>query len=471
MGKTYFQKVFDDHIIEDLGDGEYLIHIDRNFVHELSGAIAFKSMDENGRKVRNSDLNFATIDHVVDTEPGRGMTSKIPGGNDFMRELSQRVGKHDVRFFGLDDPAQGIVHVIAPELGIALPGLTFTCSDSHTCTIGGIGAYALGIGSTDSEHILATQTMIQVRPKSMRVRFTGRLSPGVYPKDLILSLIGSRGTAGGNGYTVEYAGEVIESMSIEGRLTMCNMAVEFGARSGMVAPDERTFEYLEGRPYTPKGADWERAVAYWKTLRSDADAVYDLDFEIDATALAPQVTWGTSPEHVIGIDERIPDPSTITSEVLRKSRERALGYIGLQPGDALLGQKIDGVFIGSCINSRLSDLRVAAGILRGHKIAPGIKAICTPGSQAVKRAAEAEGLHEVFLDAGFEWRESGCSLCMSGNAGGEKFEPEARVIATTNRNFEDRQGPKVRSHLASPATVAASALTGCIADARSLESH
>jgi 3-isopropylmalate/(R)-2-methylmalate dehydratase large subunit len=468
MARTFFEKIWDDHVVADLGDSAYLMHIDRHFLHEVSGAISLKEMDKRGRHIRNPELTFATLDHVLETTAGRGMTTRMPGGNDFLREFSTRVVAHKLRFFDLSNPRQGIVHVIAPELGAVLPGMTFICGDSHTCTVGAVGAFALGVGAGDSEHALVTQTLVMPKPKSMRVSMSGTMAPGVFPKDLILALIGRYGAAGGTGYAVEFAGEAVQNMSMAGRLTLCNMAVEFGGRSGMVAPDEVTYRYLEGREYAPKGEAWNAALNYWKSLPSDSDAVYQAQLPLDCSALAPQVTWGTSPEHVIGIDQVVPDPARTANAVARASQERALAYGEVEAGKPVAGLAITGAFIGSCTNSRIEDLRAAAEILEGRRIASDVTAICVPGSTAVKRQAESEGLDRIFTDAGFEWRESGCSLCMSGATGGESFAANVRVIASTNRNFEDRQGPHVRSHLASPATVAASALTGRITDPRSV---
>jgi 3-isopropylmalate/(R)-2-methylmalate dehydratase large subunit len=466
--RTLFDKIWDDHVIADLGDGASLIHIDRHFLHEVSGAVSLKELDRHKRTVRNPELTFATLDHVLETVPGRGMTTRMPGGNDFLNEFTGRM-PHNIRFFDLDNPRQGIVHVIAPELGVALPGMTFICGDSHTCTVGAVGAFAWGVGTSDSEHALVTQTIVQSKPKTMLVNFEGTLAPGVYAKDLILALIGRQGAGGGTGYAVEFGGSAIRSMPMAGRLTLCNMAVEFGGRTGIVAPDDITYAYLKGREFSPKGQAWDEAVAAWRCLPSDPGARYDAEVTFDCATLAPQVTWGTSPEHVVGIDGRVPDPSEAPNQVASKSRELALAYAELTPGTLLEGLPISGAFIGSCTNSRLDDLRAAASVLRGRKVADGITAICVPGSSAVKREAEAEGLDRIFKDAGFEWRESGCSLCMSGATGGESFPADARVIATTNRNFADRQGPHVRSHLASPVTVAASAVAGMIADPRKLE--
>ncbi|MBP7337922.1 3-isopropylmalate dehydratase large subunit [Niveispirillum sp.] len=468
MPRTFFEKIWDDHVVADLGDGAFLIHIDRHFLNEVSGAVSLKEIDNRGRTVRNPELTFGTVDHVLETVPGRGMTTRMPGGNDFLREFAQRIGPHGIRFFGLDDPRQGIVHVIAPELGAILPGMTFICGDSHTCTVGAVGAFAWGVGSSDSEHALVTQTAILTKPRTLRVNFTGTLAPGVHAKDMILALIAKYTADGGTGYAIEFAGEAVRSLPMDGRLTLCNMAVEFGGRTGMVAPDEITFAYLKDREFSPRGADWDAAVAYWRTLASDPDAIYDREYTLDCSTLEPQVTWGTSPEHSIAIGGTMPDPQAAADPIARDSRQRAANYVEIAPGDNVKGLPISGAFIGSCTNSRIDDLRAAAAILRGRKVADGVTAICVPGSTATKRQAEAEGLDRIFREAGFEWREAGCSLCMSGATGGESFPRDARVIASTNRNFEDRQGPHVRSHLASPVTVAASAIAGRIADARDL---
>jgi 3-isopropylmalate/(R)-2-methylmalate dehydratase large subunit len=462
--RTYFDKVWEAHVIRSMGENGFLIHIDRHFLHEVSGAVSLKSLDEAGLAVRNPELTFATIDHVVDTHAGRGMTSRIPRGEDFMRELATRAREHQIRMFDLEDVRQGIVHVIAPELGIVLPGMTFVCGDSHTCTVGGVGAFAFGIGASDGEHVLATQTMVQTRPKTMRVTFEGQLAANVSAKDMILALIGRYGTSCGLNYAVEFAGPAVRALPMQGRLTMCNMAVEMGARTGLVAPDDVTYDFLHGRPFAPSGALWDQAVATWRSLPSDDEASYDQEFSLDCAALAPQITWGTSPEDVISIDGAVPDPTQAFQGETRAAKVRALGYMGLEGGQRLEGLAIDAAFIGSCTNSRLDDLRAAAAFLKGRRVAQGVRAICTPGSTSVRLAAEAEGLHQVFRDAGFEWGEAGCSLCFS--AGGDSFPPGARVISTTNRNFEDRQGAGVRSHLASPVTVALSAVRGRISDVR-----
>jgi 3-isopropylmalate/(R)-2-methylmalate dehydratase large subunit len=469
MPSTLFSKIWDDHVVDELGSGLYLIHIDRHFLHELSGSLALISLDHAGRKVRNPELIFATLDHVLETTPGRGMTTRIPGGNDFLRELPARVAAHNIRFFGLDDPRQGIVHVTAPELGVALPGTTFICGDSHTCTVGAVGAFAWGVGSSDSEHALVTQVVIASKPKTMRVNLEGQLAEGVSAKDVVLALIGRYGADGAAGYAIEFAGPVVRSMPMSGRFTLCNMAVEFGGRTGLVAPDETTFAYLKSGEFSPKGEAWDEAVAYWRTLPSDPDAVFDIELTLDCSLLEPQVTWGVTPEQEGGISAKVPAMARRETDVGRASHARALEYAGVAANEPVLGLPIDGAFIGSCTNSRLDDLRAAAAILSGRTIAPGVTAICTPGSTSVKLAAEAEGIDKIFIAAGFEWRESGCSLCASAAVGGEGFPPGGRVIASTNRNFEDRMGSGVRVHLASPQTVAASAVAGHIADARKLE--
>jgi 3-isopropylmalate/(R)-2-methylmalate dehydratase large subunit len=368
--------------------------------------------------------------------------------------------------FDVDEPGQGIVHVIGPELGLSLPGCLIVCGDSHTCTHGGLGALAFGIGSSELTHVLATQALIQRRPKTMRAQFEGRLPPGVTAKDLILALIGRIGAAAGTGYAVEYAGSAIRGLPVEGRLTICNLSVELGAKMGLIAPDEKTFEYLRGRPYAPQGAMWEQAVAAWRKLPSDPDAVFDREVVIDVEKIIPQVTWGISPEHVIGVDGRVPDPGEVADPARRAAIETALDYMGLVPGAPIAGTPVDWVFIGSCTNSRLSDLRAAAEIARGRKVAPGVRAWVVPGSETVKRDAVAEGLDKVFTDAGFEWREPGCSMCLAAN--GETVAPGQRSVSTSNRNFVGRQGPRARTHLASPASAAAAAIAGAIADVRTM---
>jgi 3-isopropylmalate/(R)-2-methylmalate dehydratase large subunit len=371
-----------------------------------------------------------------------------------------------IRFFDLGQPGQGIVHVMGPELGLTQPGMLVVCGDSHTCTHGGLGALAFGIGSSELTHVLATQTLIQRRPRTMRVRFEGRLPVGVTAKDLILTLIGHIGAAAGTGYAVEYAGSAIRDLPVEGRLTICNLSIELGAKMGLIAPDEKTYDYLRGRPYAPQGEMWDRAVAAWRKLPSDPDAAFDREVVIDVEKIIPQVTWGISPEHVIGVDGRVPNPSEVADAARRAAIETAIDYMGLTPGAPIAGTPVDWVFIGSCTNSRLSDLRAAAEIARGRKVASNVRAWVVPGSEIVKRDAVAEGLDKIFTDAGFEWREPGCSMCLAAN--GEVVAPGQRSVSTSNRNFVGRQGPRARTHLASPASAAAAAIAGAIADVRTM---
>ncbi len=466
MPKTLFEKIWDSHLVADLGDGASLIYIDRVFLHERTGSIALQSLAEEGRELRHPSQVFCTMDHIIDTFPGRGDATVMPSGTDFIQSTRQQAKAADITLFDIGDLRQGIAHVISPEQGIVQPGLTLVCPDSHTCTQGAMGAAAWGIGSSEAEHAMATQTLRVNKPASMRVRFEGELGFGVTAKDMILHLIGKFGAKGGSGHAIEFAGSTVRALSMEARMTLCNMAVEFAAFTGLIAPDEKTFAYLQGRPYAPAGADWETAMNYWQTLYSDADAVFDQEIIIDAASISPTVTWGTSPQHTCAITAAVPPLTNFSSEDDRTAAERAMTYQGLTPGTKMAGIKIDNAFIGSCTNARIEDLRYAASILRGRNVAPHVKAICVPGSQQVKAIAEAEGLHQVFLDAGFEWRESGCSMCFF--AGGEHFGAGERVISTSNRNFESRQGPGTRTHLASPATVAASAINGCITDPRIL---
>lgn len=443
-------------MIAPLEGGADLVAIDRIFLHERTGAAALNSLADAGRIVADSARVFAVTDHIVDTRPGRTDQTLMAGGQAFITETRAAARAAGIRLFDVNDPDQGIVHVISPEMGIVLPGSTLIAPDSHTCTQGAFGALAWGIGSSEAEHAMATGTLRLKKPATMRVTFVGALPHGVSPKDMALALIAEYGAGGGAGHAVEFAGEAVRELDMEGRMTLCNMATEFSAMTGMIAPDEKTFAWLEGRRYAPTGESWQAALARWRTLSSDPDARFDREIQIDASTLAPMVSWGTSPEHAVPIDGKVPVAAP----------SRPLEYIGLDAGVAIKGTSIDAAFIGSCTNSRLSDLRLAAAILKGRRIAPGIHAICVPGSSRVKREAEAEGLDRVFIEAGFEWRESGCSMCFF--AGGESFSAGARVVSTTNRNFESRQGPNVKTHIASPATVAASALAGCIADAREI---
>ncbi|MCC7272426.1 MAG: 3-isopropylmalate dehydratase large subunit [Alphaproteobacteria bacterium] len=468
MPRTFFEKVWADHVIADLGEGNHLLQIDRLFLHDMSGSVALRQLEKSGRLPAQPDLVFTIVDHVIATEPGRGPEqSHAKSGAAMLRAARHGAAKFGLRIFDVDDPRQGIVHVVAPETGAALPGLTLVCGDSHTCTIGGIGALTWGVGSTEGEHVLATQTLAQTKPKAMRINFDGTLPAGVHAKDMILHLIGKVGANGGIGYAVEFAGSAVRALPVEGRLTMCNMAIEFSAKYGFVPPDDTTIDYLHGREFSPKGKAWDQAVAYWRSLPSDPDAAFDREETIDCAQIRPHVTWGTSPQQVVAIDGMVPDPSTVTDPGARGLMERALDYVRLTPGTPIAGVPIDVAYIGSCTNARLSDLRVAAAILKGRKVAPGVEAICVPGSTAVKVAAEAEGIDRIFREAGFEWHESGCAMC--GHMGNDRL-ADRRVVSTTNRNFEGRQGPRTRTHLASPATVAASAVAGAIADARRLAS-
>ena len=453
-GLSLFEKIWASRRITALGPDTDLLRIDRVMLHERTGGVALRSLAERGLPVRAPQQDFATFDHIVDTLPGRDDRSMVPGGEAFIRTTREESRKAGIHLFDLDDLRQGIVHVISPEQGIVLPGATLVCPDSHTCTQGAFGALAWGIGSSEAEHALATQTLRVRRPRSMRVRFEGKLSPHVTAKDMALALIARYGAGGAERSVVEFAGEAVRALSIEARQTLCNMAVEFSAFSALIAPDDAVFEALHGTPFAPKGAQWTQAVAHWRTLYSDADAHFDSEIVFDVSELAPMVSWGTSPQHAVAITGTVPQDAPA----------QPLAYMDVQPGQALLGLPITAAFIGSCTNSRLSDLRAAAALLRGRHVAPHVRAICVPGSSSVKRAAEAEGLDRVFTLAGFEWRESGCSMCFF--AGGESFGLRERVVSSTNRNFEGRQGPQTRTHLASPATVAASALAGCIADPR-----
>ena len=463
-GRTLLAKIWDQHVIARISEDTDLLHIDRHLLHDLGGSRGLLDLKSRGLKVHDPELTFATPDHAISTARGRAGTIRI--GQELLAALRIETSASGIQMFDIDQPGQGIVHVIGPELGLSLPGCLIVCGDSHTCTHGGLGALAFGIGSSELTHVLATQALIQRRPKSMRVRFEGKIPLGVVAKDLILALIGHVGAAGGTGHAVEYAGSAIRSMPIEGRLTICNLSIEFGAKMGLIAPDETTYEYLRGRPYAPQGEMWEQAVNAWRQLPSDPDAVFDNEAIIDVEKIIPQVTWGISPEHVIGVDGRIPDPSAIGDPARRTAVETALEYMGLQPGAPIAGTPVDWVFIGSCTNSRLSDLRAAAEIAGGRKVAAGVRAWVVPGSETVKREAVAEGLDRLFIDAGFEWREPGCSMCLAAN--GETVSPGQRSVSTSNRNFIGRQGPQARTHLASPASAAAAAIAGAITDVRAM---
>ena len=458
---TMLDKIWSLHYVATRLDGREMIYIDRHVLHDLHAPHAFEKLDQASRGVRRADLTFSMQDHTVSTKPGRDETTYAEGAP-FQRAMRAGSHKHGIRLFDIDDPEQGISHVVAPELGLVLPGATHAVPDSHACTVGGLGALGLGCGTSELEHILVTQTIALKRPKSMRITLEGKLAPFVTAKDVALRILALFGTSFGRGYAIEYAGPVARDLSIEARMTLCNLTIEMGSRSGFVAPDEKTFDYLAGRPYAPRGADWGAAVAHWRSLASDPGATFDRELTVDCSTLAPQITWGTDQSQTIGLDEATPVPDG--GAEARAKAERALAYMGLEPGAPLAGLKVDRVFIGSCTNARLSDLRAAAALLKGRRIAGGVVAMASPGSTSVKRAAEAEGLDRVFRDAGFLWVESACSMCAGGN--GDRGLPGERIVSTTNRNFEGRQGKGVRTHLASPEVAAACALAGAIADPR-----
>ena len=466
MASTLFDKIWAAHVVDRMPDGTAVLYIDRHLVHEVTSPQAFEGLRMAGRKVRRVDATIAVADHNVPTED-RAAGIAEPESALQVATLEQNVAAFGVPYIPVTDARQGIVHVIGPEQGISLPGMTIVCGDSHTSTHGAMGALAFGIGTSEVEHVLATQTLLQKPAKNMLVRVDGTLPPGCSAKDIVLAIIGEIGTAGGTGHVIEYAGAAIRALDMAGRMTVCNMSIEAGARAGLIAPDETTFEYVRGRPYAPKGEALERAIEYWKTLGSDPGAQYDRVVTIDASALVPQVTWGTSPETVVPITGHVPDPAAEPDAGRRAQMERMLQYMDLTPGQALKGTRIDAVFIGSCTNSRIEDLRVAAGIVRGKQVAGHVRAMVVPGSGLVKAQAEAEGLAQVFLDAGFEWREAGCSMCLGMNP--DKLKPGERCASTSNRNFEGRQGPGGRTHLVSPAMAAASAITGALADPREME--
>jgi 3-isopropylmalate/(R)-2-methylmalate dehydratase large subunit len=470
MGRTLYDKIWDEHVVHTEEDGTSILYIDRHLVHEVTSPQAFEGLREAGRKVWRVSSIVATADHNT---PTTGWERGYDGIDDpISKEQVTTLDKNMAEFgsaayFPFLSKRQGIVHVIGPEQGATLPGMTVVCGDSHTSTHGAFGALAHGIGTSEVEHVLATQTLLAKKAKNMLIRVEGSLSRGVTAKDVVLAIIGRIGTAGGTGYTIEFGGSTIRGLSMEGRMTVCNMAIEAGARAGLVAVDEKTIDYIKGRPLAPTGMEWEQAVAYWRTLHSDSDAKFDTVVELDATKIIPQVTWGTSPEMVLGVDDRVPDPDKEKDASRRGAIERALTYMGLEPGKALNDIYVDKVFIGSCTNSRIEDMREAAAVVKklGQKVAKSVKlAMVVPGSGLVKEQAEREGLHEIFKAAGFEWREPGCSMCLAMNA--DRLEPGERCASTSNRNFEGRQGAGGRTHLVSPAMAAAAAVHGHFVDVR-----
>jgi 3-isopropylmalate/(R)-2-methylmalate dehydratase large subunit len=466
MPKTLFDKLWDEHVVCQPDGEPALLYIDLHLVHEVTSPQAFDGLREAGRRVRRTDRTFATVDHNVPTTPNhRPITDPIAAKQ--IDTLRRNCAEFGVTLFDMDSPEQGIVHVIGPELGLTQPGMTIVCGDSHTSTHGAFGALAFGIGTSEVEHVLATQCLPQQKPRTMLVKVSGRLQTGVTAKDLALAVIGHIGTDGGTGYAIEYAGEAIRALSMEARMTLCNMSIEAGARAGMIAPDETTFEYMRGRRFTPKGEDFAKAVAGWRQLTSDAGAQYDRVVEIDGGGVAPHVTWGTSPGMVAPVTGVVPQPASAAPHISKSAAERALAYMGLAAETPISGVAVDRVFIGSCTNSRIEDLREAARIARGHKVNSAVRAMVVPGSFAIKQQAEQEGLHEIFLKAGFEWREAGCSMCLGMNP--DTLNPGERCASTSNRNFEGRQGRGGLTHLVSPAMAAAAAITGHFTDVRQWE--
>ncbi|UWR07310.1 MULTISPECIES: 3-isopropylmalate dehydratase large subunit [Ruegeria] len=463
--KTLYDKIWDAHVVHEADDGTCLLYIDRHLVHEVTSPQAFEGLRMAGRKVRAPEKTIAVPDHNVPTTPDRVNGIENPESRIQVEALDKNAREFGIHYYPVNDIRQGIVHIVGPEQGWTLPGMTVVCGDSHTATHGAFGALAHGIGTSEVEHVLATQTLIQKKSKNMKVEITGKLQPGVTAKDITLAVIGETGTAGGTGYVIEYCGEAIRDLSMEGRMTVCNMAIEGGARAGLIAPDEKTFEYVKGRPHAPKGAQWEAALAWWKTLYSDDDAHWDKVVTIRGEEIAPVVTWGTSPEDVLPITATVPNPEDFEGGKVEAAR-RSIEYMGLKPGQKLSDIEIDTVFIGSCTNGRIEDLRAAAEILKGKKIKDGIRAMVVPGSGLVRAQAEEEGIADIFKQAGFEWRLAGCSMCLAMNP--DQLTPGERCAATSNRNFEGRQGRGGRTHLLSPAMAAAAAITGKLTDVREL---
>ncbi|WP_274423264.1 3-isopropylmalate dehydratase large subunit [Chelativorans sp. YIM 93263] len=465
--RTLYDKVFDDHLVDQQEDGTSLIYIDRHLVHEVTSPQAFEGLRMASRMVRHPEKTLAVVDHNVPTSPDRKFGIKNEESRIQVEALAKNAAEFDIEYYNESDSRQGIVHIVGPEQGFTLPGMTIVCGDSHTSTHGAFGALAHGIGTSEVEHVLATQTLIQRKAKNMLVQVDGKLPEGVTAKDIILAIIGEIGTAGGTGHVIEYAGEAIRALSMEGRMTVCNMSIEGGARAGMIAPDETTFEYIKDRPRAPKGKAWDMARAYWETLRSDEGAHFDRVVKLDAANLPPIVTWGSSPEDVVSVTGTVPDPAEIADENKRKSKQRALEYMGLTPGTKIIDIPLDRVFIGSCTNGRIEDLRAVAKVAQGRKVHENVNAMIVPGSGLVKAQAEAEGLDKVLIEAGFEWREPGCSMCLAMNE--DRLKPQERCASTSNRNFEGRQGFKGRTHLVSPAMAAAAAIAGHFVDIREWE--
>ncbi len=464
--RTLYDKIWDDHLVDQQEDGTSLIYVDRHLVHEVTSPQAFEGLRLSGRKMRAPEKTLAVVDHnVPTTDRSKGIAnaeSRIQ-----VEALAANAAEFGIEYYSETDKRQGVVHIIGPEQGFTLPGMTIVCGDSHTSTHGAFGALAHGIGTSEVEHVFATQTLIQKKAKNMKVEVTGKLPDGVGAKDIVLAIIGKIGTAGGTGYVIEYCGETIEALSMEGRMTVCNMTIEGGARAGLIAPDRKTFDYVTGKPKAPAGKALEQAISYWKTLHSDEGAVIDKVITLDAANLPPTVTWGSSPEDVVAIDGVVPDPDVIGDENTRASKKRALEYMGLKPGTKITDIAIDRVFVGSCTNGRIEDFRQAAAMVKGKKIADGVSGMIVPGSGLVKQQAEDEGLDKVFVDAGFEWREPGCSMCLAMND--DRLKPRERCASTSNRNFEGRQGFKGRTHLVSPAMAAAAGIAGHFVDIRDWE--
>jgi 3-isopropylmalate/(R)-2-methylmalate dehydratase large subunit len=463
---TLYDKIWDAHLVHEQPGEACVLYIDRHLVHEVTSPQAFEGLRLAGRKVRQPDLTLAVADHnVPTTDRSKGIDD--PESALQVATLEKNARDFGITYYAMDDIRQGIVHIVGPEQGLTLPGQTIVCGDSHTATHGAFGALAFGIGTSEVEHVLATQTLLTRPSKNMRVTVDGKTAPGITAKDIILAIIGRIGTAGGTGYVIEYAGEAIRALSMEGRMTVCNMSIEAGARAGLIAPDETTFAYLRGRPHAPKGAAWEAAVSYWKTLKSDEGAKFDAEIHIDAASIPPLVTWGTSPENVVPVTGHVPDPATEPDPQRRAALERMLDYMGLKAGTAMTDVKVDRVFIGSCTNGRIEDFREVAKVVQGRRVAAHVNAMIVPGSGLVKEQAEQEGLDRIFIEAGFEWREPGCSMCLAMNA--DKLAPGERCASTSNRNFEGRQGRGGRTHLMSPAMAAAAAVTGHLVDIRDLK--